>query len=272
MAMAAPGDTAADSRKKAQALGQRPKQMQHAAQHRLAAVEQGVSSYVIVKEPPRNPRKDLTEASRCWLHKKCPMRSADKRDVKYIPVGDGEAMAHQRRYRPWSMKDLLVEFNKTTRAPLEQTKFNEAECGCISSDKRRVCVCDYYDGTERDLKTAHNNRRTWHDSAKKTKRRTAVPVGRERAARAIETRLSGAVFAAGQTTRRPRCAPPITIAGHTEYKLECAERRCVQCKGNAQELLHACEIENSTDDFSWSRGQSTRTSSGLLGSRRYSFQ
>jgi hypothetical protein len=258
MACAASDDTVADSRAKGKALGQRTKQMQKAAKHRLA-VEQGVASYVQVKERPRNPRKDLEEADR-FLHKICPVRSADKRDVKYIPVGNGEAMPHQRRYRPWSMDHLRTAFNKTAQVQLGDNTFREAECGCISTDKRRVCVCDYCDGGERDLKTLHKNRVLWHQRAVKngvkcsTCKTGAGCKNKDR--EAPFWRISRSWTDYKQITM----CTATTIGGHIEYPLQCAERRCQQCKNRASDLLLSCEIENSEDPFSWPEYQNIQRS------------
>ena len=90
-------DTKEQSRDKATALGVRTRVLQRGTRRR-AAVEQGVASYALLNEKASNPRKDLKEAH-AWLHRACEVRSADKRDVKYIPIGDKKAVPHQRRVR-----------------------------------------------------------------------------------------------------------------------------------------------------------------------------
>jgi hypothetical protein len=64
-------------------------------------------AWVPTGEQSRAPVTDLTEASR-WLHNtmNLPLPSANKKDVRLVPTGNKQAVAHQRRvYRPGSVRN-----------------------------------------------------------------------------------------------------------------------------------------------------------------------
>ena len=144
------GDTPRAIAAKASVLGMRTRRAKQA--HTWKCAE---PCFVPHKRKRRCDNKDSAVAIAFdWLHSDsvCPPRSADTRDLRVIPVGDGMAMYHQRRVRFKSLDGLHRDFQEYWTNELQRPKADcielalfkdKAVCPCLTANQREKCVCPY---------------------------------------------------------------------------------------------------------------------------------